>query len=255
MEYSNKLKKRIKEKAKILARKHNNISGIEKESAFVFANVEMNFNNKSYDSIQTNDNWKKRLEKRHSHFDDDTLEMQSSNSSDALLMNIFCYPKFRIWTGPSKLLGFDPNNEIEFGWNPQFINEHSGHKTEIDLKIGNIIFEAKLTESSFTTKNINKIRKYPDFKEIFDERNLIINDKNEVENYQLIRNILTAYKYNYRFLLLVDETRIDLIRSFAKTVFAIKVTELRKKMNFITWQELVNSCGKELKEYITIKYF
>ncbi len=255
MNYNKKLKERIKSNAKRVTLENNNFSGIERESAYIFDNIKMNFNRKSFDNINQNNNWRTRLEKRHSHFDDGTLEMQSSNSSDALLMNIFCYPKISVWLGPSKLLGVDFNNDIIFGWNPLFENEDTGQKTEIDLKIGNIIFEAKLTESSFTAKDIHTIRKYPGFYEVFDESNLTRGKNNLIKNYQLIRNVLTIYKYGYNFKLLIDEARIDLIHAFYNTINAIKLFELRKRIDFITWQELVKTCGKELKEYIYMKYF
>jgi len=78
---------------------------------------------------------------------------------------------------------------------------------------------------------------------------------NKYESYQLIRNILTAYKYNYSFTLLIDESRTDLIRFFITIIKAIKINELQNKIYFITWQEIADVCGRDLKEYLENKYF
>ena len=58
-----------------------------------------NFIEKSYTAILANPVWGRRLEKAHSQRRalpekrrDDARELDSSNSSDALLMNCFCYP-------------------------------------------------------------------------------------------------------------------------------------------------------------------
>jgi hypothetical protein len=70
-----------------------------------------------------------------------------------------------------------------------------------------------------------------------------------------LRNILTAYKYNYSFTLLIDESRTDLIRFFITIIKAIKINELQNKIYFITWQEIADVCGRDLKEYLENKYF
>lgn len=220
-----------------------------------FSDVNMNFLEESYLNICMNESWHNRLNKKHSSFNDGTKEMQSFNSSDALLMNIFCYPKINKWKGIKELLQISELNEIEFGWNPDFCNENSNYSTEIDLKINDeIICESKLTESNFTEKEKCIVEKYYGFNDVFDKDLLEIKNGNYI-NYQLIRNILTAYNYSYRFILFIDETRTDLIRSLFNVVKAIKIADLRKKISFITWQELANKCGSDLKNYLSQKYF
>ena len=78
---------------------------------------------------------------------------------------------------------------------------------------------------------------------------------NKVSNYQLIRNILAAYKYELSFNILIDSSRIDLIRELFNTVKAIKISKLACRVNFITWQEISNKITKDLREYIEAKYF
>jgi len=99
MDYSNQLKKRLKTNAVLISKKYN-LSGTEYDSAFIFDSIEMNFEKESFEAIQNNPEWHIRTQKKHSHFKNKTLEMQSSNSSDALLMNIFCNPGFKKWRGP-----------------------------------------------------------------------------------------------------------------------------------------------------------
>jgi hypothetical protein len=60
------------------------------------------------------------------------------------------------------------------------------------MKIGNRIFEAKLTETDFTQKTPSVVESYVDFETVFDKNILPRTQNGEYENYQLIRNILTA---------------------------------------------------------------
>lgn len=253
MNYSKRLKQRIKGNINNLIDKFPNIKGEEKESAFIFNDISDNFNPDSYKKILSNPQWKRRLGKTHPKLQD-TFEMQSSNSSDAILMNIFCNPKLIIWTGIKKLFNITDFDDFLFGWKPDFSNEKLV-STEIDLKFNDIIIEAKLTEDDFQSQGPEIVEAYDNFSLVFDCTLLELNKKGEYRNYQLIRNILTAYKCEYRFILLVDESRIDLIKEFIKTTNAIKENSLRKRMEFITWQEITNSVGKTLREYIQTKYF
>jgi len=253
MNYVNQLRQRLKKNALNLVDVENNMNGETHNSSYVFDDVFMNFNRKSFNEIKKVDNWEKRLNKRHSYFKDGTLEMQSCNSSDALLMNIFCYPKLKDWKGVSDLLEIDFTEDIIFGYDPKFENEYN-NRTEIDLKIGKVIFEAKLTEQDFTSKSIDIVNKYNNFTTVFDQDFLSIK-RGTLDNYQLIRNVLAADKHDFRFILLLDQSRIDLMRSLFSITKAIKDVSLRNKIGYITWQELVDSCGKDLKEYIEKNIF
>lgn len=253
MNYVDNLKQRLNENAlKICAKFPNEFSGKEFPSAFVWNNIEMNFHKKTMENISKNTDWIERTKKKHSQVEN-TFEMQSSNSSDALLMNIFCFPKILKWKGVIDLLGIDIENGIEFG---KKFHEEGQYMAEIDMKIGNSIFEAKLTETDFTEETVEKINHYKDFGLVFD-KNLLLKTKSQESylNYQLIRNILVAYYNNFSFTLLCDETRIDLIKSLFEVTTAIKIDNLRRRVSFVTWQEITNVCGKELKDYITEKYF
>lgn len=250
MNYSDKLKKRLLLNALNLC-KTKSFNGIQRKTAFLFDDISMSFHPDTFANIDNNSNYKDRLKKNHSSVPGFN-EMQSSNSSDALLMNLFAHPKIKEWKSLRDLISIDQSDNIEFGWNPFFANE-TNTKTEIDMKIGNSIFEAKLTEKDFTQKVLKTVLTYSNIENIIDLQDLTNNDI--VANYQLIRNLLTAEKYNYKFNLLIDESRTDLIREFYKVKSAIKIKSLLKDFNFLTWQEITNSVGLDLKNYITEKYF
>lgn len=176
--------------------------------------------------------------------------MASSNSSDALLMNIFCHPKFFSWTGPQKYLGF-AREEPVFGWNPEI--EEGSRNTEVDMLLGDTIYEAKLTESDFTDNEIQGVRdRYPGMDDLFILKDLKTGDK--LKHYQLLRNIYAAYKRGKSFRLICDARRPDLIQSLFETTKAIKDYGLRKRVGFITWQEIASTIGKELKDFLKLKY-
>ena len=252
MNYPGNLKNALTQNASEFSQK-NGFDGIKHQTAYVFNDLSMNFFTESFENISLIADYKKRLSKLHSHFKDSNIfEMQSSNSSDALLMNIFANPNILKWKSLRNLLLVSENEKVVFGWNPILENE-TNNKTEIDMLIGNNIFEAKLTESDFTSKEISIVNSYPHVNDILD-LSLLTNDK-RVSNYQLIRNVVVAYKYDFNFYLLVDERRLDLIREFYNVKLAIKDKRLSERLFFITWQEIVACVGKDLKQFITEKYF
>lgn len=244
-----KLKDRLKKNALKICKDFGE-QGDERKSAVLFPNLKLSFQPETFSNIRTNKKYLDRLNKTHSNAKG-YKEMQSSNSSDVLLMNIFAYPNILENESLRNLLGVNQNECIEFGWNPVFENET--RKTEIDMKIGNSIFEAKLTESNFTKKSQNIVLNYPNVEQVIDLTALYKGE--DVLYYQLIRNLLTAYKYKGDFKLIVDESRSDLIRAFKKVKEAIKTKELKNRFNFLTWQEITEKLEGDLNIYITKKYF
>jgi len=92
-----------------------------------------------------------------------------------------------------------------------------------------------------------------DLQVVFDPR-LLLRADGKLENYELVRNMLAAYKRNMRFVLLVDERRPDLLREYLKTVGAVKVPDLRHRCDFVTWQELATVLPKKLRSFLATKY-
>jgi hypothetical protein len=100
-------------------------------------------------------------------------ELDSSTSSDALLMNVFCTPGVAEALAVRKMLGVDGSQAPEFGWKAR-VPLKSGRfdRTEVDMRWGGLLVEAKLTESDFQTCKSEVVEAYRDFAEVFDRERL-----------------------------------------------------------------------------------
>ena len=92
-------------------------------------------------------------------------ELDSCVSSDALLMNIFCCPRVLRSRNVAAMLGVEPTSRPQFGYRPR-VPLLTGHidRTEVDLKLGDLLIEAKLTESDFQTQSARLVETYRDSK-------------------------------------------------------------------------------------------
>jgi hypothetical protein len=250
MDYSGKLRERLKVNAMSLS----GVNGTELESVFLFDELSMNFHPNSFKNIQENPAWWKLAQEIHRQVPG-YLEMQSSNSSDALLMNIFCYGDFLKWKRPKKLLGINNGDNITIGQEYLNFPNEIHAQTKINLRIGRTIFKSRLTEGNFGEQDRGIVEKYDNLLNVFNTNLLKKTNDGKYKNYLLIRYFLVAYQENCQFILLVDESRTDLIREFYDTLAAVKYDDLRARLRFVTWQELVSTCGAELKQYIEKKYF
>jgi hypothetical protein len=73
-------------------------------SAVIFYKLASAFYPESFDAIRKDTDWFARIQKPHQNLPG-RKEMQSSNSSDALLMNIFCHPMILSWKGVADIFG------------------------------------------------------------------------------------------------------------------------------------------------------
>jgi hypothetical protein len=94
-------------------------------------------------------------------------------SSDALLMNIFCTPAVAEAPAVRQTLGVDGEDSPVFGWKAR-VPLISGRfdRTEVDMRLGSLLVEAKLTEGDFQTKVGTVVEAYRDFDAVF-ERELL----------------------------------------------------------------------------------
>lgn len=106
-----------------------------RKTAAIFREIGGNFYPPSFEAIRRSENWSTRLEKQSTHVPW-SKEVQSSNSSDALLMSVFCHPKIAAWKGVRDLLRIDSFHP-EFGVKPRVRKRGTeGDETEIDLAVG-----------------------------------------------------------------------------------------------------------------------
>ncbi len=293
-----------------------------------------NFHPASYTAICANPAWSRRLTKTHTAHRRlraragwQWMELDCANSSDALLMNIFCHPEVfsdgRLSPAVANLLGIPSNTQPNFGIHPGVplkkspanskkktacINrqreptaplfndanaqtqpdepDHLKDRTEIDLQLGNLFIEAKLTESNFQTASPRLIERYRDLETIFDVERLPsklitsapshpstedFSDLEEphaakspiatparsrtvIQGYQLIRNVLAAYDSDASFCVLCDARRRDLIEIWFSVLAAVHYPSFAWRLKLLTWQELTTTLPEDLQKFLEAKY-
>lgn len=220
-----------------------------------------NFISASYSAILRRPQWRKRLQKVHSQGrlslparDGLWHELDSSLSSDALLMNIFCYPGMTRKGEVCAILGLEHGSLPEFGFMPRVpLLSGAIERTEIDMKLGNMLFEAKLTEGHFQIQRAELVERYRDLREIFECRRLP-RAKGKYVSYQLIRNVLAAHALSLDFCTLLDARRPDLIEDWYSIVCCIRSATLRARCKVLTWQELTSCLPTALQGFLSVKY-
>jgi len=220
-----------------------------------------NFISASYRAILRRPQWRKRLMKVHSQGrrslparDGLWRELDSSLSSDALLMNIFCYPGVTRRAEVCRILGLEPGKLPEFGFMPRVpLLSAATERTEIDMRLGDTLFEAKLTEGDFQIQRAELVEQYQDFRGIFECRQLPKAGTKYV-SYQLVRNVLAAYALNLDFCTLVDARRPDLIEDWYGIVRCIRSATIRARCKVLTWQELSACLPAALRGFLSAKY-
>jgi len=142
-----------------------------------------NFFDAAYAAILAHPEWARRFNKVHAQqralprsTDDPRRkwrELDSSMSSDALLMNIFCTPGVTESTAVERMLGVDAAEPPVFGWKAR-VPLRSGRfdRTEVDMRWGDLLVEAKLTEADFQTRKAEIVEDYRDFDDVFDRDRL-----------------------------------------------------------------------------------
>ncbi len=221
-------------------------------SAVIFRNLSDNFHSESFKNIANNRKWQHRIGKPHQNVAD-VLEMQSSNSSDALLMNIFCHPDIGRWKGIRNLID-ETLDAIDFGFSGKVhMNGDKVDSTEIDMKLTGLFCEAKLTEIDFTHKAVDVVERYDDLHATFHAEDLP-HVGGKYDNYQIIRNLLAAFQHGKKHILLCDERRPDLVRRYMQTVSCLREMHNRKNCRVVFWQEIAGACGASLRDWLEEKY-
>jgi hypothetical protein len=221
-----------------------------------------NFLEASYRAIAKNPEWRRRLGKVHTgarrslprREQGRWRELDSCVSSDALLMNVFCYPRVLARPEVRSTLGLEMNPVPQFGVPARVpLRSNRGDRTEIDMRLGNLLVEAKLTEGGFQCANKTMLKRYRDFFEVFDVDGLPQTERGYA-SYQLIRNVLAAHAAGRSFCALLDARRPDLLDAVFAVVKCIRPVDLRTSCVVLTWQELARALPGRLQAFLMEKY-
>ena len=218
-------------------------------TAGIFEHAHQNFHPASYNNIMNNNACGERV--------NDGGDWLKSNSSAVLLMNIFCYPRVAKTKGIRKLLGLpewvQPKFEVTAGVrrHPARNRNDEIDNTQLDMVIGDVIIEAKLTEADFGTSD--EPPNYYGFETVF-HVNMLHQQGKKFKNYQLIRNVLAARQMKKRFFLICDYRRPDLIRDYLELIKCIRSYADRNLCNLLTWQDICRRAPRDLKKYLLEKY-
>lgn len=220
-----------------------------------------NFAPESYAAILKAPDWRKRLGKAHTgrrhlpkHEDNKWRELDSCTSSDALLMNIFCHPETLEDGRLHRWMGVDLEARPHFGVRVAAPLKN-GHRdrTEVDMRFGDLLVEAKLTETDFQSAPEALVGRYEKFEEIFN-RSTLPRAGDCFAGYQLLRNVMAAHASNARFCMLADARRPDLREQWFAVMQAVRDSEMRLRCQMMTWQEISAILPKKLRLWLEEKY-
>lgn len=261
-----------------------------------------NFHRETFARICADPEWSRRLTKPHTasrrsraRKDWRWMELDAAVSSDALLMNVFCHPEVfdgtRLSRAVAALFGVPEATRPCFGFRPgvPLLSRRTGgakprsarepaDRTEVDLVLGSVLVEAKLTEADFQNAAPALLERYRDLAAIFDcgllPRKMIspaplapnidpedptVNlpkrvTRTSIAGYQLIRNVLAAYAAGASFCVLLDGRRQDLVEIWYAVLSAVHAPDLRCRLKLLAWQELAAALPPGLQEFMATRY-
>jgi len=219
-----------------------------------------NFLPASYKAIKANGKWAARLSNASGqstaglHTEGRWTKLDAGTSSDALLMNVFCCPAVLRCKTLQLLLEVGQGVKPEFGYRPRIpLMNGRGDRTEVDMRLGSLLVEAKLTEADFQRAPRSAMCAYRDFGVVF-EPDELPQDQSWYFSYQLIRNVLAAYALDCSFCLITDARRPDLVEMFCAVIRAIRNADMRYRSKLLLWQELSTHLPRSLRSFLSEKY-
>ena len=220
-----------------------------------------NFLRASYRRILANPAWAQRLEKsytgaRHLPRAKDRWrgELECAASSDALLLNVFCYPGVLRRPAVCALLGIETGLQPRFGVRAELpMRNGEIDRTELDMCLGSTIAEAKLTEGGFGRASRDRLLRYEGVEEIFDLEALP-RSGHSLLGYQLVRGLLAAVRLDGHSLVLLDGRRADLQEVCFRVLGAVGQAEVRSRLRLRTWQELAVVLPPALGRFLDEKF-
>ena len=222
-----------------------------------------NFLPASYRRILRNPAWSARLAKSYTssarlprrHDRDHRSELDCASSSDALLMNLFCFPGILRRPAVLHLLGLAPGLSPSFGVRADIpVLGSLPDRTELDLVLGDLILEAKLTETGFGQGRAALVTRYRDLTAVFHLDDLPRSPSGAFAQYQLLRSVLAAHATGNRFALLADARRADLHEAWFQVLRCVRPADLRSRLLLLTWQELARTLPRAPQHFLATKY-
>ena len=177
--YANQLREEIRLRNQQYARGRSHVESYGSAPVIVYAPEGArhgNFFDAAYAAITARPEWLRRFDKVHAQASRSLpraerrwRELDSSTSSDALLMNVFCTPGVLASASLRIALGVEDNVAPRFGWKARVpLSNGRFDRTEVDMRLGSLLVEAKLTESDFQTCSASVAESYRDFDTVFD---------------------------------------------------------------------------------------
>ncbi len=185
--YASALRRELGERSHNWARGRAHVESYGDPPVIVFAPEDGkhgNFYDDSYSAICARPDWLRRFDKIHAQGRSlprpeagvngepprRWRELDSSMSSDALLMNVFCAPGVAEDVSVRAALGVAGDATPEFGWKARVpLKNGRFDRTEVDLRWGGLLVEAKLTEADFQTREAVIVEGYRDFEDVFEK--------------------------------------------------------------------------------------
>jgi len=169
-------------------------------------------------------------------------------------MNIFCYPRVFMRPALCALLNIEPRLSPEFGFRPAVsLANGRADRTEVDMRLGDLFVEAKLTENDFQSAPLRLLSRYRHLTEMFDTEWLPIRD-GVVHSWQLIRGVLAAHTTGSSLCVFCDGRRSDLIDRWFEVMRAVADRSLRTRLGILTWQEIAMTLPKPVRVFLDEKY-
>jgi hypothetical protein len=152
------------------------------------------------------------------------------------------------------MLGLEAKLDPRFGVPARVPLVNGGlDRTEVDLRIGDLLVEAKLTESDFQRARKTSVHRYRDFRQVFDG-DLLPQAGDYYNGYQLIRNVLAAHASQRSLCVLLDARRPDLVEAWYTVIRSIQPVALRTACKVLTWQELSRVLPASMQAFLAVKY-
>lgn len=220
-----------------------------------------NFLPPSYRRIVAKPEWARRLAKSYTGSrylpragDRWRGELECASSSDALLMNVFCYPGVPRRRDLCAQLGIEVGLQPRFGVRAELaMRKGEVDRTELDMCLGRTVVEAKLTETGFGSASRDRLLRYEGVEDMFE-----IEDLPRVgakfAGYQIVRGILAAARDEDAYVVLIDERRADLVEVCFRVLRAVRRAEVRHRLRLRTWQEIAGALPRAVQEFLLVKY-